>query len=150
MIALYLLYGIAVLLPWNVYSKAIPYFQSTLPSYSSVLPGMASFSFHGSNLTALLLLILFPIQRYSLKWSVLGALPSVLIFGAGIFGTVLALPPLPSVRHHIVWVNHGCASSILIRTPLASRGCCSLVSSGTSHCRIGCQYKHHPLGLQQR
>lgn len=74
MIALYLLYGIALLLPWNVYSKALPYFQSILPSYSAVLPGMVSFSFHASNLTALLLLILFPLQRYSLKWSVLGAL----------------------------------------------------------------------------
>lgn len=74
MIALYLLYGAALLLPWNVYLKAIPYFQSFLPSYSTTLPGMAAFSFQASNLLALVLIILFPIQRRSLKWSVLGAL----------------------------------------------------------------------------
>ena len=74
MIALYLLYGVALLLPWNIYLKAIPYFQSALPSYSTTLSGMAAFSFQGSNLVALVLIILFPIQRRSLKWSVLGAL----------------------------------------------------------------------------
>jgi solute carrier family 29 (equilibrative nucleoside transporter), member 1/2/3 len=74
MIALYLLYGVALLLPWNVYSKALPYFQSILPAYSTILPGLATFSLQASNFIAVLFIIFFPIPRRLLKWTVLGAL----------------------------------------------------------------------------